>query len=717
MKAIFGAMAGAMVLSGTVAFASVGDLEKAPWIGDGRPERNGADWYEEDPAPEFCAEFVLPKGVTNVQVHFACAGYGYFFIHGAYMNSDGLEPMWSVYDKTIYAKSTGVLKATETLDLGTLQQGFDLESHPKKNKVFVRLGNGFYNLPPLRFWGSICFRDHLAHGRPCFKMVIDGVKEPLKWKWRKTNVIRNSVYLGTEVDATREEAVEWHPAAVVKGPRGKIVPWPQTNPQMGTFDIHDGKATWLKEGKVQVVDFGVNSSGLPDFTFADEKRGTRIEIVYGERLNSDGSVNVLTQTAGQIKRGEGGPGAPQVACQRDVYTCRGPWEFPPNPVVTAANPRTERFAPPFTWHVFRYAEIRGAKHLVEHAFRNVRSMRSISFSGHDAPAAKMFRTDNANLKTIHEMCRRTFQANLIGGVQSDCPGRERLQYGGDITASCEALMLNFDMKEFYLKTLQDFADEAADDGWITETAPYVGIHCDGFGGRSGPISFSLVVPTLMDGIIRHYPDAKDRALAFYPVCARYVGLVDAKCPDGVIPTCIGDHEALERAPNEVTATAHWHEFVRLTAKFAGMLGKTDEQAKFTAIAEKVARAFQTRWVKDGVVANGTQSAQSLALYLGLVPADQIAFAEKRLVRAIEEKGYGPTTGFFTTRYMLMYLSEHGFLDVARKVVLHKGFPGWLHMLERGATTLWETWKESDDVYSNCHPMFGSVDEWILRFGL
>ena len=65
----------------------------------------------------------------------------------------------------------------------------------------------------------------------------------------------------------------------------------------------------------------------------------------------------------------------------------------------------------------------------------------------------------------------------------------------------------------------------------------------------------------------------------------------------------------------------------------------------------------------------------------------------------------------------MYLSEHGRRDLAEKVVLHRGFPGWLHMLDRGATTLWETWRESDDVYSNCHPMFGSVDEWILRFGM
>ena len=36
------------------------------------------------------------------------------------------------------------------------------------------------------------------------------------------------------------------------------------------------------------------------------------------------------------------------------------------------------------------------------------------------------------------------------------------------------------------------------------------------------------------------------------------------------------------------------------------------------------------------------------------------------------------------------------------------------MLERGATTLWETWAESDNVYSQNHPMFGSVSEWFYK---
>jgi alpha-L-rhamnosidase len=127
-------------------------------------------------------------------------------------------------------------------------------------------------------------------------------------------------------------------------------------------------------------------------------------------------------------------------------------------------------------------------------------------------------------------------------------------------------------------------------------------------------------------------------------------------------------------------------------------------------------AFAEKYVRGGVVANGTQSAQAIGVYFALIPGDQKSAAFSKLVEAVESKGCAPHTGIFSTRYMLMALSENGRVGLARKIVLHKGFPGFLYMIERGATTLWETWKESDDIYSNCHPMFGSVDEWIIKFG-
>ncbi len=676
-------------LMSAVVFA---DWDKLPWIGDGRPVfADEAAFYGEDPAPVFRATFATPSAGQSLApwIELAVAGYYKATLNGRPLQSvshTSVMPLFSPFDHTIYA---------DAIPFPAKQ----LKPAGGTNELEIALGNGWYNLPPLRFWGSINFRSHLAHGRPCFKARACGIG-PLTWRWRETNVLRNCLYLGAEVDATRSFG-DWRPACSVTGPKGRIVP--RQAPPVDVFEQVPGKSSWLREGEVQVVDFGANATGVPKFLFRGAPRGMRVEIVYGERLNADGSVNVLTQTAGQIKHGNGGPGAPQVAMQRDVYVCGGG--------------KVEVFEPPFVWHVCRYAEVRGLKTLLRPGEALMAHTASVL---EDAPAAKAFKPAKPEFGRLHELCRRTFRANLMG-VQSDCPGRERLGYGGDIAASCEAMILNFDMKEFYLKTLQDFADEAAGDGWITETAPFVGIaDRGGIGrpdmGRAGPISWSVGVPILMDAIIRHYPDAKARALAFYPTCARYARQWHEKNPGLVIPQCIGDHEALERAPDAVTATAHWHRFVELTASFAAMLGRADDQAEFSALDAKIKDAFAKAFVTNGVVANGTQSAQAIALYHGLVPAAQIAAAEKQLVAALEKTGYGPTTGFFATRYMLVYLSEHGMLDAAEKVVLHKGFPGWLHMLDRGATTLWETWKESDNVFSNCHPMFGSVDEWILKYG-
>ena len=655
-------------------------LQAAPWIGDGLPVPEGAEWFADRPAPEFRTWFSLLPGQTSAVLRVAAAGYCDVHVNGRRLSETSVMPLWSPYDHTIYADEF-------KLD--------DMVPWPGTNAVTIALGNGFRNLPPMRFWGGITFRDAMASGTPAFKASVGDI--PLAgWQWRDTGILRNCVYLGAHVDATRA-AGEWRPASEVDGPKGRIVP--RKAPPIAQIGRLRGNAKWLEKGRVQIVDFGENATGVPEFRFRGTRPGRKVEIVYGERLNADGSVNALTQAAGQIKPKEGidyGEGCPCPAVQRDVYVCSGKGDV-------------EAFSPPFVWHVCRYAEVRGDIGLLGEGDATFLKLAS---DVRDTALAASFRAVDSDLQRIHEMCRRTFLANLMG-VQSDCPGRERLGYGGDIVSTCDAYCLNWDMREFYLKTLQDFADEAADDGWITETAPYAGIAACGFGGRSGPVSWALAVPVLMDALLRHYGDG--RALEFYPVCARYARLVAEKRPDGTVQRCIGDHEALERAPDDMVATAHWHEFLKLTAGFAGRLGRVEDEAEFRALAEKTAAAFAAKWVKDdGTVANGTQSAQAIAFYLGLVPGHLREAAFSKLIEAVEARGFAPTTGIFSTRYMLMALSEGGRADIARRIVLHRGFSGWLHMLEKGATTLWETWEESDDVYSNCHPMFGSVDEWILR---
>jgi alpha-L-rhamnosidase len=112
----------------------------------------------------------------------------------------------------------------------------------------------------------------------------------------------------------------------------------------------------------------------------------------------------------------------------------------------------------------------------------------------------------------------------------------------------------------------------------------------------------------------------------------------------------------------------------------------------------------------------TQGQLAVALGLGLVPANEAAAAFDALVAKVSTAD-GPrlATGIFGTEHLLDVLSRHGRADLAWALVDRKDFPGWGHMLERGATTMWEHWEFSDDTYSHNHGMFGSVSEWLFAW--
>jgi alpha-L-rhamnosidase len=101
--------------------------------------------------------------------------------------------------------------------------------------------------------------------------------------------------------------------------------------------------------------------------------------------------------------------------------------------------------------------------------------------------------------------------------------------------------------------------------------------------------------------------------------------------------------------------------------------------------------------------------------MGLVPPEEKDRALAVLVGDITEANKGHlSTGIFGTKFMLQALADLGRADVAFGIVNQRTFPGWGHMLENGATTLWEHWAFSDNTYSHNHPMFGSVSEWFYK---
>lgn len=68
------------------------------------------------------------------------------------------------------------------------------------------------------------------------------------------------------------------------------------------------------------------------------------------------------------------------------------------------------------------------------------------------------------------------------------------------------------------------------------------------------------------------------------------------------------------------------------------------------------------------------------------------------------------------------LTRIGRADLAGKLLLNEDFPGWLHQVKLGATTMWERWDslapdgsfDESGMNSFNHYAFGAVGEWMLE---
>jgi alpha-L-rhamnosidase len=110
--------------------------------------------------------------------------------------------------------------------------------------------------------------------------------------------------------------------------------------------------------------------------------------------------------------------------------------------------------------------------------------------------------------------------------------------------------------------------------------------------------------------------------------------------------------------------------------------------------------------------NGSQTAQSTALYFGFAPESVRAAVFGDLEQQVEQLGH-IDAGILGAKHLLRALSEGGRTDLAFHIVTQKQMPGWGYWVNGGgATTLWEHWKK--DASLN-HIMFGDVSAWAYQW--
>ncbi|MCB0730933.1 MAG: hypothetical protein KDC88_07870, partial [Ignavibacteriae bacterium] len=167
-------------------------------------------------------------------------------------------------------------------------------------------------------------------------------------------------------------------------------------------------------------------------------------------------------------------------------------------------------------------------------------------------------------------------------------------------------------------------------------------------------------------------------------------------------------------PPSLVSSAYYFYDLTLMSKIANVLDKSDDSKYYSEKANKTKIAFNNEFF-DPTTNNysiGRQGANIFPLAFGLVPAEYENKVFEKLVYNIEVNSKGHfDTGMMATPYLLEVLTKFGRADLAYTVMNRRDYPSFGYNIERGATSIWETWLGND---SHSHPMFGSVCAWFFQ---
>ena len=378
--------------------------------------------------------------------------------------------------------------------------------------------------------------------------------------------------------------------------------------------------------------------------------------------------------------------------------------------------------PQFTFYGYRYAKIEGIPDLKPEDFTGVALYSDIPRTG--------------SLKTGHELLNRlisniewSMKDNFVD-VPTDCPQRdERQGWTGDAQVFSGTAMYLADTYAFYRKYLHDLAmEQKALGGKVPDIIP-------SRGKESAEAVWGDAAVLIPWNLYQMYGD-KQILIDQYESMKSwvdYVQKVDGEDFGWRRTFQYGDWLALDgitgRAEDSFggtdegyIASIYFAYSAEIVAKTAVLLGHPEDAETYRKIAkcqwDGVSREY---FSATGRCCVDTQTGLLLALKHHL-STDEDALRE-RLRMLFEKCRNTLRTGFVGTPIMCKVLSENGMRDIAYKILLGEEYPGWLHEVKLGATTIWERWNSLDaegnisgtGMNSLNHYSYGSILEWMFGY--
>ncbi|MBQ8046545.1 MAG: family 78 glycoside hydrolase catalytic domain [Prevotella sp.] len=619
-----------------------------------------------DVTPMFRKTLRLSPRFTTF-AHVNSLGYHELYVNGRRVGNTVLQP------------------AMSQLDQHSLIVTYDITPylHDGDNEIIIWTGQGWYKKQNFnaQYDGPLVKAefDQLVSGQWQTIAQTDGSWQALSSGYTYTGTWYPLQFGGEKVDGLSEmpknrDRLPWHSASTF------VVENMHATPQLfdgnRIIDRLNPQTITPSDGSI-LVDFGRVVTGWLQVDFDDLAAGQEVLMEYTDYI-----------PAGSAFESQG---------ESDVYVAKGTGK--------------ETFRNRFHHHAFRYVRINTA---------HVRKATALQISGLSPREASAFACDDKSLNAVHDMIHYTMQCLTFSGYMVDCPHLERMGYGGDGNSSTMTLQTMYNVSPTYMNWLSAWGDTMDEDGSLPHVAP-------AGGGGGGPYWCGFIVKApwrtylnygdnrllkrhygqmklwlsyvrkyMKNDLLHPWPDTKNRMW--------FLG--DWLAPNGID---VGG-ESVIHANNCFISDC----LANMTA-IATQLGHDDDARYYASWRETLNRAIHEKFYHPATetYANGTPLDQAYALLAG-VPTD--ATLSKKVEQRLVSDSYGRynthiAAGLFGVPVFTEWAIRSRQANLMAAILRQKDYPGYLYMIENGATTTWEYWNGERSRVHNC---YNGIGTWFYQ---
>lgn len=658
------------------------------------------------PAPLFRKRFSI-KEKTQAMLTIGATGFYELYLNGEKITKGYLAPFIANPDYTVFFDSYDL---TDKLCKGN-------------NTLDVLLGNGFCNAVGGEIW-----KHTKCSAPPSFSLQFQCGEVSFSSKdmlWKPSHILFDDYRVGTYCDArlcTVHDNIidftgEWKLPIDAPKPKGekrfatcepvreirRIKAVSITPGGLRDYRMRDDFLGILYNGETvmgtsckyggYIYDFGENNSGVPCLKIKG-KKGQKIDLQFSE-LQFEGFVDYINVDV-----------YPDGCCQRDVYICGSDEE--------------EIYIPPFTYHGFRYCYVYGitpeqaTADLLEYIILHSDVKVKAEFSCSDEISNQIFAA-----------CRRSDESNLVN-IITDCPGREKNGWTGDVAISAEHYMFNLGAQNCIKDWLCCVRNMQSPKGNLPTLVPSTieADNCPVWDSALFFAPFAVYQYTGDTDVIEANAYSMIKNLRYY---------MDMRDERGIVESGMGDWLPVDEAagayhsPLGFCCSVILMEACRMGEIMLRRINQVEDANYCAECFNALRKAVRDEYNDNGVITVGKtekynqstyrvcQTSQALGLYANIFDEDEKAKALECLVACIKEKGNSFDCGFLGMRTIFHVLAENGFADLAYYMVTKPTHPSYANMIYRGETTVWERFSAPGKrIGSHNHHFMADVSAWYLR---